>query len=114
MDRKCDSIGCPKDARWQIAFRVWPAGVKLRTQATCMEGISGACVCDEHAVRDPEKFFTSKAKERIAVVFLQGGRGMPDFTTAQIIHTEVVDGEPLTREEATSLQGLPEMMNGQA
>lgn len=107
LNRKCDANGCPKDARWQIAFRIWPVGAKLRTRATCIEGMSGACVCDEHAVRDPEKFFTSKAKERIAIALLQNGRGMPDFSTAQIIHTEVVDGEPLTKVEAASLDGLP-------
>lgn len=106
---QCGVPGCPKDARWQIAFRIWKVRETLRTTATCVEGMCGICVCDEHTISDPDKFFTPLAKERIAVAFLQRGRGMPDFSTAEIIHIDM-NGEPLSPEEAASLDGLPDMV----
>lgn len=105
---QCYASGCAKDARWQVAFRVWPIGD--RSRRGCVAGMSGCCVCDEHAPRDADKFFTAKAKEQIEITFLRGGRGMPDFTTAQIVLAEIVDGEPLTMHEAASLGNLPEML----
>jgi hypothetical protein len=103
---KCHVAGCSKQARWQIGFRIWPAAVVHRTPNNGIEGISGTCVCDEHAVRDPDKFFTPAGKEKIAISFLQGGKGMPDFSTAQIIHTALVDDDPITKEEAARLGGV--------
>ena len=93
---KCVAAGCPKSARWQIGFRLWPCGVVNRHKRNGVEGLTGACVCDEHAIRDPEQFFTAKAKRRIEIGFLQAGRGMPDFATAQIIHLAITDGEPIS------------------
>lgn len=108
---KCSATDCPKGARWQIGFRIWPVGVANRHPRNCTEGLSGAVVCDEHAIRDPEKFFTAKGKQRLEVAFLQAGRGMPDFSTAQIVHTEITEGEPITKEQAAQLGGFPEMDN---
>ncbi len=105
---KCTVLGCPKTARWQVGFRVWPCGITNRVKRNAVEALTGICVCDEHAIRDPARFFTAKGKERIAVGFLQAGRGMPDFSTAQIIHTEITEGEPITMEEASRLGGLPD------
>ena len=105
---KCSIKGCPKGARWQIGFRIWPRGISHRTASNGVEGMTSVCVCDEHAIRDAEKFFTAKAKERIVIGFLQAGRGMPDFSTAQIIHTEISEGEPISAEEAAQLGGFAE------
>jgi hypothetical protein len=105
---KCSVSGCPKTARWQIGFRIWPAGISNRVKANSLGGITGVLVCDEHAIRDPEKFFTARGKERMAMGFLEGGRGMPDFSTAQIIHTQITEGEPITAAEAMRLAGFPD------
>ena len=110
MNVACNAPGCLKEARWQIGFRIWPAGVS-RHSRNAVEGLTGKCVCDEHAIRDPESFFTSKGKQAIATGFLNAGRGMPDFSTAQIVHTEITEGEPITAEEAQSLGGFPEMVS---
>lgn len=104
----CAVEGCPKEARWQIGFRIWPIGADTRNLHKAIEGMTGKCVCDEHAIRDPEKFFTPAGKERMAVGFLNAGRGMPDFSTAQIVHTEISGGEPITMEEARHLGGFPD------
>lgn len=103
---KCLSDGCPKSARWQIGFRIWPRGVLTRTKRNCVEGLTGVCVCDEHAVRDPDKFFTPRGKEKMEMAFLQCGKGMPDFTTAEVIHTSIESGGPITPEEAQRLGGF--------
>lgn len=102
---RCGSGDCPKDARWQIGFRIWPRG-RDHTKANAVEGLTGVCVCDEHAIRDPDKFFTPRGKEAIEMSFLQCGKGMPDFSTAEIIHTEIADGAPITPEEAQRLGGF--------
>ena len=107
---ECAVKGCPKEARWQIGFRIWPVGVS-RHNRNAVEGITGKCVCDEHAIRDPSTFFTTRGKEQMAMGFLNAGRGMPDFTTAQIVHTEITEGEPISAEEAQSLGGFPEMVS---
>jgi len=105
---KCMGRDCPKSARWQVEFRIWPTGVAARTEHNCVEGLTGLCVCDEHAIRDPDKFFTAKGKQRMAVGFLQAGRGMPDFSTAQIVHSQIADGEPIGPIEAQRLGGIPD------
>jgi hypothetical protein len=106
---ECMALGCPKEARWQIGFRIWPVGVLNRHARNAVEGLTGKCVCDEHAVRDLDKFFTAKAKRQMEIGFLNAGRGMPDFSTAQVVHTEITEGEPITAEEAQSLGGFPDM-----
>lgn len=108
---ECMAKGCPKEARWQIGFRIWPAGVSSRSSRNSVEGLTGCCVCDEHAVRDLDKFFTSKAKEQMAVGFLNAGRGMPDFATAEVVHTEITEGEPITIEQAAQLGGFPDTVS---
>jgi hypothetical protein len=102
---ECCIKGCPKEARWHIGFRVWPAGRNVMNRAAAVEGVSGKFVCDEHVVRDPDKFWTPGLKERMQLAFLQNGRGMPDFTNAEIIHTEISEGEPITMVEAGRLGG---------
>jgi len=79
-----------------------------RSKHNAVEGLSGACVCDEHAIRDPGEFFTPKGKERIASGFMQAGRGVPDFSTAQIVHTQITDGEAISPLEAAQLGGFPD------
>jgi hypothetical protein len=106
---KCNVTLCPKTARWQIGFRVWPSGLTKRVKGNSVEGLTGVCVCDEHVIRDPEKFFTTRGKNMIAAGFLQAGRAMPDFSTAQIIHTEITDGDPIGPAQAAQLGGFPDM-----
>ena len=103
---KCDLPGCLKQARWQIAFRIWPIGVSKTGLVKPVEGLTSTCVCDEHAIRDTAKFFTPVAKEHLALGFLEAGRGMPDFATAEIIHTAIDSDDPITKDEAMRLGGV--------
>lgn len=105
---KCAIDGCPKSARWQIGFRLWPHGMRNRTAHNAVDGMTGCLVCDEHAVHDPDKFFTTRCKEQIAMQFLQAGKGMPDFSTAQIVHLAIVDDDPISPSEAVALGGIPD------
>ena len=102
---KCSVGGCPKTARWQIGFRINPAGTKSDINA--VEGLTGVVVCDEHAIRNPDQFFTPKRKRWLLAGFLHEGKGMPDFATAQIIHNEIAGGEPISPGEAARLGGVP-------
>jgi hypothetical protein len=67
-------------------------------------------VCDQHAIRNSEVVFTPETKNVIMVKFLNAGRGMPDFSTAQIVHTEIDDGSPIGYGEAASLGGVPDQV----
>lgn len=103
---KCNHPSCPKTARWQIGFRVWPAGTASAGKKGAVEGLTSVCVCDEHAIRNPETFYTPRRKQELEMAFLQAGRGMPDFRTAQVIHTEIAAGFPIGPEEAQRLGGF--------
>ena len=39
---------------------------------------------------------------------LNAGRGYPDFSTAEIIHTAITEGEPISPFEAAQLGGFPD------
>lgn len=108
MGRACSYPGgCPKEARWIIGFRVWPCGVR-RTLHNAVDGALALWVCDEHAIRNPEVVFTPETKDMITMRFLKAGRGMPDFDTAQVVHTEIEEGNPIGYGEAASLGGVPD------
>lgn len=109
MGRKCCAPGCLKEARWIVGFRVWPCGVR-RLHHNAIDGALALWVCDEHAIRNPEALFTPDNKNQIIMRFLHAGRGMPDFATAQIVHTEIEDGSPIGFGEAASLGGVPDQV----
>jgi hypothetical protein len=104
---KCSIKGCPKTARWQLGFRVWPHGIRNRQESNAVEGATNTWVCDEHAIRNPDEFFTGHTKEQLVLQFLKHGRGMPDLSTAQIVHTEIGDGPEISVSDAAKLGGVP-------
>lgn len=102
---KCMSFGCPKMARWQISVRTWPRAVQPRTMHNCFEALTGAAVCDEHAIRDPDSFLTPKAKQIIAAAMKAANRGEPDFDYLHIIHNEIMGDNLITVADALRLGG---------
>lgn len=99
---------CPKMARWQISFRVWPVHAHGMDVKDAFEGLTGAAVCDEHAIRDPDAFFTGRGKQIIAVEMQKAGRGRPDFDRVHIIHNEIMGDSLVTVADALRLGGIAE------
>lgn len=89
---QCSKIDCENEAKHQLGWRCWAEGYPKTTAP--LVAYTGLAVCDECQPGEVvENILTNEDKERIQSILVANKKVMLDFSTAELVFHDIIDGK---------------------